>query len=139
VLQALPVGEDPYVVVGTDVASPDGDYLVLVGQSLAPANESVAQLVLLLAIGVPVLVVIVGGATFEVAGRSLRPVEAIGTQVARISAHDLSERVPAASADDEVGRLARTMNDMLARLQAAQRIGSSSPMPATSCAAQSAH
>lgn len=121
VQQPLPVGEDPYVVVGTGVAGPDGDYVVLVGQSLAPANGSVAQLVLLLAVGVPVLVVIVGGATFVVAGRSLRPVEAIREQVARISAQDLSERVPATLAEDEVGRLAGTMNEMLGRLEAAQR------------------
>ncbi|MBA3338450.1 MAG: HAMP domain-containing histidine kinase [Geodermatophilaceae bacterium] len=121
VQQPLPVGEDLYVVVGTGVAGPDEDYVVLVGQSLAPANESIARLVLLLAIGVPLLVVIVGGATFVIAGRSLRPVEAIREQVARISAQDLSERVPVAPTDDEVGRLAQTMNDMLGRLEAAQR------------------
>lgn len=121
VQQPLPVGEDLYVVVGTGVAGPDEDYVVLVGQSLAPANESIVRLVLLLAIGVPLLVVVVGGATFVVAGRSLRPVEAIREQVARISAQDLSERVPVTPADDEVGSLARTMNDMLGRLEAAQR------------------
>lgn len=121
VQQRLPVGEDGYLIVGAGVAGPDGDFVVLVGQSLQPAHESVARLVLLLAIGVPLLVAVVGGATYVLVGRSLRPVEAIRTQVARISAQDLSERVPAASADDEVGRLARTMNDMLARLQAAQR------------------
>ncbi|MBA3367847.1 MAG: HAMP domain-containing histidine kinase [Geodermatophilaceae bacterium] len=121
VQQRLPVGEDTYVVVSTGVAGPDEDYVVLVGQSLEPAHESIARLVLLLAIGVPLLVVVVGGATFVVAGRSLRPVEAIREQVARISAQDLSERVPVTPADDEVGRLARTMNDMLGRLEAAQR------------------
>jgi len=122
VQQRLPVGEYTYVVVGSGITGPDGDYIVLVGQSLEPAHESVARLLLLLAVGVPVLVAVVGGATHVLVGRSLRPVEAIRTQVARISAQDLSERVPAASADDEVGRLARTMNDMLARLEAAQRI-----------------
>ncbi|MGI8692399.1 MAG: sensor histidine kinase [Geodermatophilaceae bacterium] len=121
VQQRLPIGEDAYVVVASGVAGPDGDYVVLVGQSLEPGHESVARLLLLLAIGVPLLVAVVGGATYFLVGKSLRPVEAIRKQVARISAHDLSERVPAAPADDEVGRLARTMNDMLARLQAAQR------------------
>jgi len=122
VQQRLPVGEDSYVVVSTGVAGPDENYVVLVGQSLEPAHESIARLVLLLAIGIPILVVIVGGATFVVAGRSLRPVEAIRDRVALISAQDLSERVPTMPADDEVGRLAGTMNDMLGRLEAAQRI-----------------
>ena len=55
-------------------------------------------------------------------GRTLRPVEAIRAEVAAIGGRDLDRRVPVPPADDEVGRLARTMNDMLERVDdAAQR------------------
>ncbi|WP_412778603.1 sensor histidine kinase [Nocardioides sp. Root79] len=50
-------------------------------------------------------------------GRALRPVERIRAEVERISGSSLDRRVPEPAATDEVGRLARTMNAMLARLQ----------------------
>jgi methyl-accepting chemotaxis protein len=36
----------------------------------------------------------------------------------RIEAEDLTKRIPAQSSDDELGRLAAVLNDMLARLGA---------------------
>ena len=71
----------------------------------------------LLIIGVPVLLVLAGGTVWLVAGRALRPVEQIRGAVTAITSADLSLRVPEPGTDDEIGRLARTMNDMLARLE----------------------
>ncbi|MDV7999811.1 HAMP domain-containing sensor histidine kinase [Rhodococcus sp. IEGM 1408] len=51
-------------------------------------------------------------------GRVLRPVESIRSRVAEISASGRGERVPVPEAEDEIARLARTMNAMLARLEA---------------------
>lgn len=53
-------------------------------------------------------------------GRVLRPVESIRTRVAEISVSGRGERVPVPEADDEIARLAGTMNAMLARLDAAR-------------------
>lgn len=54
-------------------------------------------------------------------GRSLRPVEAIRVKVAGIGGRELTERVPVLAAQDEVARLAVTMNQMLDRLESVQR------------------
>jgi len=70
----------------------------------------------LLIIGVPVLLVLACGTVWLVTGRALRPVEQIRGAVTAITSADLSQRVPEPGTDDEIGRLARTMNDMLARL-----------------------
>jgi signal transduction histidine kinase len=70
----------------------------------------------LLAIGVPVLLVLAGGTVWLVTGRALRPVEQIRGAVTAITSTDPSQRVPEPGTGDEIGRLARTMNDMLARL-----------------------
>jgi signal transduction histidine kinase len=70
----------------------------------------------LLAIGVPVLLVLACGTVWLVTGRALRPVEQIRAAVTAVTSADLSQRVPEPGTDDEIGRLARTMNDMLARL-----------------------
>jgi signal transduction histidine kinase len=70
-----------------------------------------------IAITVPILVAVVAAVTWLVAGRALRPVEAIRARVAQIGARDLHQRVPDPGTGDEVGRLAATMNRMLDRLQ----------------------
>jgi signal transduction histidine kinase len=74
----------------------------------------------LLAVGLPLLLAVVAVTTWIVVGRALAPVEAIRTEVDAISAAALHRRVPDPPADDEIGRLARTMNHMLARLEQAQ-------------------
>jgi signal transduction histidine kinase len=77
-------------------------------------NQTFARL---LVIGVPFLLVLAGGTVWLVVGRALRPVEQIRGAVTAITSADLSQRVPEPGTDDEIGRLARTMNDMLARLE----------------------
>jgi len=54
-----------------------------------------------------------------VVGRSLRPVEAIRREVADISTSASGHRVPTPKGDDEIARLATTMNAMLDRLESA--------------------
>jgi signal transduction histidine kinase len=70
----------------------------------------------LLVFGLPGLLVLACGIMWLVVGRTLRPVERIRGAVSAISHADLSQRVPDPGTNDEIGRLARTMNDMLARL-----------------------
>ena len=50
-------------------------------------------------------------------GGTLRPVEDIRVEGAEIEATDLGRRVPQPGTNDEIDRLAATMNDMLARLE----------------------
>lgn len=103
-----------------EVETPTGSYTALVAQSLEPVQESTAAVVPLLAIGFPLLVLVVAASTYWLVGRSLRPVEAIRAKVAAIGGRELQERVPVPPAKDEIARLASTMNEMLARLEAAQ-------------------
>src|SRR5262245_46602543 len=56
------------------------------------------------------------------AGRVLRPIDQVTATAAHIGAADLSERIGYQGPDDEVGRLARTFDAMLARLDASFRI-----------------
>jgi signal transduction histidine kinase len=77
-------------------------------------NQTFARLLI---IGVPFLLVLACGTVWLVVGRALRPVEQIRGAVTAITSADLSLRVPEPGTDDEIGRLASTMNDMLARLE----------------------
>lgn len=67
----------------------------------------------------PLLVALVAGLAWLLAGRALRPVHAVTSRVAAIGSHSLHERVPVPASDDEIAELARTMNGMLGRLETA--------------------
>jgi signal transduction histidine kinase len=95
--------------------------VVYTASTLEPVQDSTSTLALLLAGFVPLTMLLVGITTWRLVGRTLGPVEAIRTQVAEISATALDRRVPVPATGDEIDRLARTMNEMLDRLDASAR------------------
>ena len=117
----LPIGEgDSFVVVARGVSSPDGQLVVLIAESLELVGESTAVVVTLLLVGYPVVVLGVAVASYWLTGRALAPVEAIRSQVARVEGtSELHARVPVPDGDDEIARLANTMNAMMERLETA--------------------
>jgi signal transduction histidine kinase len=99
-----------------------GQSVTIVAQrSLAEVDSSVDKLKTILWVTVPVLIALVGFAIWYLAGRALRPVEAIRSQAEAITGTTLDRRVPEPRTQDEVGRLARTMNAMLDRLEASSQ------------------
>ena len=54
-----------------------------------------------------------GGLIWLGIGLALAPVEAIRRRVDAIAAEDLTQRVPVTGGDDEIARMARTVNEML--------------------------
>jgi signal transduction histidine kinase len=64
----------------------------------------------------PVLIGAVAISWFLI-GRTLRPVERMRAEAAEITGSDLDRRIPEPAGHDEIGRLARTLNTMLARLE----------------------
>lgn len=115
----LPSGADgtDYAVAGLPATVDGQSAAVYAAVSLDHAAEGVEATATALTIAVPVLLALVAGTSWLLVGRALRPVEAIRAQVAEITASELDRRVPEPPSGDEVGRLARTMNQMLARLQ----------------------
>jgi signal transduction histidine kinase len=72
--------------------------------------------------GLPAAVLFVAAVAWWAAGRALRPVERMRAELARITAADMSSRVPEPRTGDEIARLAVTMNATLDRLaDAAER------------------
>jgi len=55
------------------------------------------------------------------AGRALRPVDAITLAAQRIAGGDLTQRLTVPAAADEIGRLTKTFNDMIDRLETSFR------------------
>ncbi len=113
-------GEDdePFVVVASGVQAADGPVVVVTAQSLESVERSTGTLLTLLALGVPLVLLVVTVTSYRLVGRALAPVEGIRTRVAQVSVADQDARVPVPESGDEIARLAETMNSMLGRLQA---------------------
>lgn len=114
------VDDRTFLAVSVDTGTPEGRRTVLVALSTESVGESTNAMIGLVALGLPVLLTLVGMTSWLVVGRALAPVETIRREVAAISAAELHRRVPDPSGDDEIARLARTMNDMLGRLDDAR-------------------
>ncbi|WP_215815781.1 cell wall metabolism sensor histidine kinase WalK [Pimelobacter sp. 30-1] len=113
--------DHPYVVASEEAEHAGTAYVVVVGVSLEDVDETTAALLTPLLVGLPVLLLVVGATTWLVVSRALGPVERIRREVEQITGSRLDRRVPEPPARDEIGRLARTMNGMLGRLQDSAR------------------
>jgi signal transduction histidine kinase len=112
-----PLDDDEFVAVAEGSQTFDGPRTVLVARALVDVSDATAVVIRLLMIGLPVLLVVVALTTWFAVGRALAPVDAIRREVDGISAAQLHRRVPQPRGDDEIARLAATMNRMLARLE----------------------
>ncbi len=106
-----------YRLWAVSAPTPDGPVTAYVGTSEESVHEASRTLTRALLIGVPLVTALLGLATWLILGRALRRVDAIRSEVDSITEAELHRRVPTSPVDDEVGRLATTMNGMLARLE----------------------
>lgn len=107
------------LVTTARVETATGVVELVAASPLEPIDQSVDAVRSGLLLVLPLLVATAGALTWLLAGRALRPVEAIRTEVHSISGSTLDRRVPVPDSGDEVARLASTMNAMLDRLQEA--------------------
>jgi heavy metal sensor kinase len=100
-----PLRQDSAVVGAVQVGLSEGDF-----------RETLNTLTLIIAIAYPITILVASAGGVFLAGRALSPIDRL-TRVARqITAEDLSQRLDLDLPDDEVGRLARTFDEMIARL-----------------------
>jgi signal transduction histidine kinase len=117
-LNRLPIADSQgFRVAALRVRSPDGLRTVYVAAGLDGVRRTVRTVTSVLLVALPGMLGVVAVTTWVIVGRALRPVERIRAEVADLSANALERRVPQPMVDDEIGRLARTMNEMLGRLQ----------------------
>jgi signal transduction histidine kinase len=113
------IGSDRVRLLAVPTTAQGRRLVVVVGASLQPQAGALADLRRDLFIGGPIALLFASVAGYVLAAAALRPVERMGEQAALISAASPGRRLPVPSADDEIARLGRRLNDMLARLEAA--------------------
>jgi signal transduction histidine kinase len=91
--------------------------VLVVGEPLAQRERALGALHALLAVGGPLALLIASVVGYALATAALRPVERMRRHAAAVTAAGTSERLPVPRGNDEIGRLGRTLNEMLARLE----------------------
>ena len=108
----------PYRVVAQGVQTPTGPATVYVAVPIHNEEHALSAATRIGGIGLSLLVAVLAAVMWLAIGRALAPVNAIRVRADAISGQSLDLRVPTPSREDEIGRLARTVNQMLGRLQA---------------------
>jgi two-component system OmpR family sensor kinase len=91
-------------------------FFVAVAQSRHGQEEELGRVRRAFYVAVPVALLLASLGGYFLARKSLAPVVEMGERAAHINAENLGERLPVGNEHSEVGRLARTFNELLARL-----------------------
>ncbi|MBA3653405.1 MAG: HAMP domain-containing protein [Actinobacteria bacterium] len=98
-----------------------GVVTLYVGAPLDDVRDNVRFLTRSMTAAVPLMAAILAALVWWLVGRTLHPVERIRAQVAEMGGTDTDKRVPEPAGDDEIARLAKTMNAMLSRIDDARQ------------------
>jgi len=91
--------------------------VLVVGATRENRAETLASLRRAFLIGGPIALLLASLGGYLLSGAALRPIEAMRRRAAEISTSSLDDRLPVSEASDEVARLGRTLNEMLARIE----------------------
>ena len=117
-LNGRPYGLPDTVRVATAATRDGGSVIAAV--AYGQVGESLATLTRALLIGTPLLLVLLAGASWLIAGSTLRPITELRRGAQDVTRTGRPRALPVPEARDEVRNLALTLNDMLSRLGAAQ-------------------
>jgi heavy metal sensor kinase len=91
--------------------------LIRLAYSSAPIEHGVLQFIVLLLLAVPPALLLAGVAGYRMARKALEPLDKMALRAETITANDLDQRLPVDNPNDELGRMARVLNELLHRLQ----------------------
>ena len=98
-------------------ASGSARYVVEVGVSNLRTEGTLRQVLIMMAIGLPIGVCFAVTGGFVLVRRALKPVEQIAHKAEDITQHNLSQRLPVVQTGDELERLSISLNHMISRLE----------------------
>ena len=110
--------DQPYRVAASVIGHGAARQLVIVGESLSGVNEAVRKVLVLLLIVGPIVLAASAAAAWLLVRNALLPVDRMRRKANQIGIDELHERLSAPNPNDQIGRLAATLNAMLDRLQA---------------------
>jgi len=114
---SVPGLDEPSRLLATPVKRGNRRLVLVVGATSQDRAETLSSFRDELLIAGPAALVVATLAGYGLAGVALRPVETMRRRAAAVSAEALGERLPVPQTHDELERLGKTLNEMLARLE----------------------
>jgi len=114
---SVPGIENAARLLARPVATEEGRFVIVAGASTGDRAETLAGLARTFLVGGPIALLLASALGWILAGLALRPVEAMTERAQRITLERSGERLPLPPTDDEIGRLGRTLNEMLERIE----------------------
>ena len=110
--------DDEWRALSQPILATDGNVIgwVQAAQSLGAITETIFDLQEQVLLAIPFIVILAGFGGYFLANRALRPIQRITDTAREITAQDLSRRLDYDGPKDEVGNLADTFDQMIARL-----------------------
>ena len=112
---SVPGLDEPARILAVPVGEA-GDRVLVVGATAENRAETLDSLRTAFLIGGPLAILLASLGGYALASAALRPIEAMRRRAEEISASSIEERLPVPRSQDEVARLAETLNEMLARI-----------------------
>jgi heavy metal sensor kinase len=116
--RSVPGLDEPARLLATPVDRGGERLVLIVGATREDRAETLRSFRDVLLVAGPIALALATLAGYVLAGLSLRPVESMRRRAATISAETPGERLPVPETRDEIERLGKTLNEMLARLEA---------------------
>ena len=110
-------GQDERRVVAYAPGSEEAEYVIVVAESRRDLIDQMRALRRIFLLSLPAMLLMAGLAGYLLARKSLAPIAVMTTRAERISAENLHERLPVKNKNDELGKLARVFNELLARIE----------------------
>jgi two-component system OmpR family sensor kinase len=115
----LPVGVQRTETEVRMLSGRSSDYVLAVAAPSDVVDSAGGRQLVVLALAAPLLIAGLAAAGWVIVRAALRPVGLLSREAAAISSVDAERRLPVVEGDDEIARLAATLNQMLGRLQVA--------------------
>lgn len=115
--ERVATGGGDYLMLATDVPRSGGEWHVVAARPAASEDQVVGQMRALLWGGLGVIDLSVGLAALLLTSASLRPVTSLRRSADRLTDDPSGDLLPVSPADDEIARLARTLNALVGRLR----------------------
>jgi heavy metal sensor kinase len=110
-------GQDEWRVVAYAPGGEGAEYVTVVAESRRDLIDQMRALRRIFLLSLPAMLLVAGLAGYLLARKSLTPIAEMTARAERINAENLHERLPVKNKNDELGKLARVFNDLLARIE----------------------
>jgi len=110
--------QDNYFIAGVTASAEDKSFHIISGARNTEGETDLGQFRFIMVGLFVIMLVMVAVTGWIYAGRALRPIHQVISNINGLSAHGLDQRLPGAENPDEIGALVKIFNELLGRIQA---------------------